>query len=163
MKALKTVGLWLFALTLATVPAVADDDSRAVAQELVALTMNGSGNDMIGKISAAMWPGIQATLPKTLDDATVAELRGVFDRTIQKYVADAIKVAPDIYARHFSADELRGLLAFYKTPIGAKALSEMPKVMGDFTTTALVPMMAPMQSELKANVEAVLRAHSQPK
>lgn len=163
MKALKTVGLWLFALTLATVPAVADDDSRAVAQELVALTMNGSGNDIIGKISAAMWPGIQATLPKTLDDATVAELRGVFDRTIQKYVADAIKVAPDIYARHFSTDELRGLLAFYKTPIGAKALSEMPKVMGDFTTTALVPMMAPMQSELKANVEAVLRAHSQPK
>jgi len=34
-----------------------------------------------------------------------------------------------IYDRHFTANELRQLLAFYRTPIGRKLLAEQPAVM----------------------------------
>ena len=33
-----------------------------------------------------------------------------------------------IYARHFTTDELRQLLAFYRTPIGQKVLTEQPAI-----------------------------------
>ena len=36
--------------------------------------------------------------------------------------------APALYARYFTADELRQLLAFYHTPVGAKAMRTMPKL-----------------------------------
>lgn len=35
---------------------------------------------------------------------------------------------PAIYARHFSAQELRDMLALYKTPTGEKALKVMPQL-----------------------------------
>ncbi len=159
MKATQTVGLWLVAIMIACSAAAADQTSREVAQELVNLTLGGTANDMIAKMTTAMWPSVQATLPKTLDNATVAELHAEFDRVVRKYVGEAMKVAPDIYARHFSADELRGLLAFYQTPLGAKALAEMPKLMGDFSSSALMPMMAPMMNETKTNIDGILRAH----
>lgn len=162
MKATRTAALWLIAMVIACSPAAgADQAAHDVAQELVNLTLGGTANDMIAKMTSAMWPSIQATLPKTLDEVTVAELRGEFDRVVKKYVGEAMKVAPDIYARHFSADELRGLLAFYQTPLGAKALAEMPKLMGDFSSSALMPMMAPMMNEMKTNTDAILRAHGQ--
>ena len=160
---MKNLGIALVALAVLCSPARADDSSRAVAQELVDYTIGKTTNDIIAKMSSAMWASLQASLPKTVDDGTVADLRVVFDRVLTKYVTEAMKVAPDIYARHFSADELRGLLAFYKTPLGTKMLAETPKVMGDFTSSALMPMMAPMQAELKDSIDEVMRNHGMSK
>jgi hypothetical protein len=36
-----------------------------------------------------------------------------------------------IYVREFSEDELRQLLAFYRTPVGAKTLSRFPVIMAE--------------------------------
>jgi len=51
------------------------------------------------------------------------------------------------------------LLAFYKTPLGCKVLTEVPKVMAEYATKALLPMMPAMQAELRDSIEAVLRSH----
>jgi len=40
-----------------------------------------------------------------------------------------------IYDRHFTADELRQLLAFYRTPIGQKLLAEQPAITRDAMAT----------------------------
>lgn len=36
-----------------------------------------------------------------------------------------------IYARNFTADELKQISAFYRTPVGAKMLAKMPQLMGE--------------------------------
>ncbi|MTW10622.1 DUF2059 domain-containing protein [Pseudoduganella eburnea] len=36
-----------------------------------------------------------------------------------------------LYARHFSADEVKQIAAYYRTPIGAKSLQLMPQIMGE--------------------------------
>lgn len=147
---------WSFAGITAS-PARADDASLAAAQELVDYTLGKSTDDMISKMEAAIWSNLETAFPRTTDAATIAEMRGEFDTIVRRYVAQAMKIAPTIYAQHFTADELKGLLAFYKTPLGDKMLAEMPKVMGDFTSTAMIPMMAPMQSEIKASLETIMR------
>lgn len=37
----------------------------------------------------------------------------------------------NLYARHFTADELRQITAFYKTPVGVKMLASMPQLMNE--------------------------------
>lgn len=157
--AARSMAAWLFVLFMAITPAAADDAAHAAAKELVDFTMGRMLSDTLAKMSGAMWPGIQASLPKTVDDKTLADLHVEFDRVTQKYVAESLKVAPDIYAQHFTADELRQLLAFYKTPLGGKVLTEVPKVMAEYATKALLPMMPAMQAELRDSIEAVLRSH----
>lgn len=159
MKLIQAVGFSILALVVACAPARADDAAHAAAQELVDFTMGRMLDDTFAKISAAMWPGIQSVLPKSIDEKTMADLRAEFDRITRKYVAQSLKVAPDIYAQHFTADELRQLLAFYKTPLGSKVLTEVPKVMGEYTAKALMPMMGPMQAELQDSIQTVLRNH----
>ena len=63
-----------------------------------------------------------------------------------------------IYARHFTVTELNELSAFYQTPVGSKALREMPQVMGEFTAT-LVPRLQEVQKEASAAFDKILREH----
>lgn len=41
-----------------------------------------------------------------------------------------VEIVP-MYARHFSAAEIRELAAFYKTPLGAKMLTKMPEILNE--------------------------------
>ena len=91
-----------------------------------------------------------------IDDATIAELRKEFDRIQIANVTEIMKEAPPIYARHFTVDELQELAAFYRTPIGAKALRELPQVMGEFTASA-VPRMQAMQQQATDGFNRILR------
>jgi len=36
-----------------------------------------------------------------------------------------------LYSRHFTADELKQIAAYYRTPVGAKSLQVMPQVMAE--------------------------------
>jgi hypothetical protein len=66
--------------------------------------------------------------------------------------------APAIYARYFTASELRELAGFYQTPTGQKALRTMPKVMAD-SFGAMMPRMEVFQKELQAAMMDVLKKH----
>jgi len=65
---------------------------------------------------------------------------------------------PETYARHFTAQELRDMVAFYKSPSGAKALREMPKVMTD-VGTRLAPRLQTLQTGFDARMQAILQKH----
>lgn len=158
MKILAKAAL-IGALVLTAVPARADDDGRKAAQELVDLINTRTLDQMLTSISGAMWPTIEAGMPASIDAGTRAEIRSEFDRITRKYVSEGMKIAPDVYARHFTTDELRQLKAFYMTPLGQKTLVEMPKLTADLTSSALAPMLQPMQTELKDGIEGVLRQH----
>jgi hypothetical protein len=66
--------------------------------------------------------------------------------------------APPIYARHFTVAELHELTDFYKSPTGAKALHELPQVMGEFTSL-LVPRLQTLQQQTSDAFNKILRAH----
>ncbi len=85
-------------------------------------------------------------------------MREEFERIQLAFVSDAMKEAPPIYARHFTVAELRELAAFYRTPTGAKALHEMPQVMGDMTAL-LVPRLQELQRHTSEAFEKILREH----
>jgi uncharacterized protein len=69
-----------------------------------------------------------------------------------------MKEAPPIYARHFTVDELHQLTAFYRTPTGAKALHEIPQVMGEFTAL-LVPRLQDVQRQTSEAFTRILKEH----
>jgi hypothetical protein len=67
-----------------------------------------------------------------------------------------MKDAPAIYARHFTAQELRELAAFYRTPTGQKALKEMPQVMAD-TFAVVMPRLRDIEAQTAEAFAKVLR------
>lgn len=45
-----------------------------------------------------------------------------------------LALAIPVYDRYFSREEIRGLIEFYDTPLGHKAVAVLPKLMGDLQT-----------------------------
>jgi hypothetical protein len=128
------------------------------AQELVAIL----SGDMIGQMSQAMtaqiWPRIEGEFRAKVDQATMDDLRNEFQKALERFTVEAMKDAPVLYAKHFSAPELRDIVGFYRSPTGAKALQLMPTVMAEFFGTIL-PRMDKFGQELQATLEAVLKRH----
>jgi hypothetical protein len=86
-------------------------EALAAAKELLAILSPDMMKQLTGSITASFWPVVeQKARAEKIDDATIGELRAEFERIQVAFVADAMKEAPPIYARHFTADEL--------TPIG---------------------------------------------
>src|SRR6476620_8273141 len=101
----------LMVAALCWVPARAQEpgspEAQAAAQELASIL----SADMIGQMTQAMtaqiWPKLQAAFGSKVDAATLAELRAEFEKSLKDFVVESTKDAPAIYAKHFSAQELR--------------------------------------------------------
>jgi uncharacterized protein len=143
-------------------PAWAQDAGSAeamrAAQELAAIITGDTISQMSKSVTAQLWPRIEEQFAGKVDAATLAELRTEFENALSSFTTDMMKDAPAIYARHFNVQELRDLLAFYKSPIGKKALQTMPLVMAD-VTGLMMPRMDAFQRDLGARVQAVMQRH----
>jgi hypothetical protein len=142
-------------------PALADEiptpEALQAANELFTILSGDMMKQLIGQMTNAFWPTVEEQLRVAkVDDATVAELRKEFDRIELAFLTEAMKEAPPVYARHFSVSELKELTAFYRTPIGAKALHEMPQVTGEFMTV-LVPRLQDVQRQTSDAFNRILR------
>jgi hypothetical protein len=86
---------------------------------------------LVGQVTTQMWPAIESRLRaynKSLDDAGLADLRKELERIQVDYMMNIVKDGPAIYARHFTAQELREIIAFYRTPTGRKLLDTTPQL-----------------------------------
>ena len=160
---MRLLRLLVAVILLAGVPARAEDapspEALQAANELFTVVSGDMLQQLIAQISAAFWPAVeQSARAEQIDDATIAELRKEFDRLELAFVTDAMKEAPPVYARHFTVAELKDLAAFYRTPLGAKALREMPQVMGEFTAV-LVPRLDNLRQQSGEAFNKILRAH----
>jgi uncharacterized protein len=133
-------------------------EALRAAQELAAIINGDTISQMDSALTAQLWPRIVSQFGAKVDGATLAELRSEFERALATSTAEKMKDAPAIYAKHFSAQELRDLLAFYKSPTGKKALQIMPTVMAD-VTTRMMPRMEAFQRDLNTRLEAVMQKH----
>lgn len=140
-------------------PACAQDaETLKAAQDLSAIMTGGTVEQMTNALVGQMWPGIEGQLGGKVDAATVTEMRGEIERLLNKFVTDSLKDTPTIYARHFTLSELRELVAFYKTPTGAKAIRELPKVTAE-SYALIVPRMGPFQREIGTALQAIMKKH----
>ena len=160
MKRLVT-GLLLAAALAAPVFAQApapSPDALAAAKELATMM----GGDTVGQMSAALtaqiWPNIEQQLGPKVDAATLTELRSQFEASLSNFTKEVMADSPAVYARHFTVEELRAMLAFYKSPVGQKALHTMPAVMTELGQQ-MAPRMQAFQTELHTKMEATLKKH----
>lgn len=161
MRSLRIIGLVLLLAGVGSY-ARADEPSPealAAAKELLAILSPDMMKQLTGSITASFWPVVeQKARAEKIDEATIGELRAEFERIQIAFVSDAMKEAPPIYARHFTADELHQLAAFYRTPTGAKALHEIPQVMGEMTAL-LVPRLQDVQRQTSEGFSKILKDH----
>jgi hypothetical protein len=157
----------LFALALLcgclTMPAARADDAPSpealrAAQELSAIVNADTITQMSGAMTAQIWPSIENSLASKVDAATLAELRVEFERSVAAFAGETTKYTPPVYAQYFSAQELRDIVAFYRTPIGAKALHVMPKVMSD-VMAQMGPRVQAFQQDLNTKIVAIMQKH----
>jgi hypothetical protein len=131
----------------------ASDDALKIANELVAL----KSNEALAQVVSQSWAIVQAKIGKSkLDKETLAALKAEFDRIQRETIAAISKKAPAIYARHFTAAELRDLLAFYKTPTGQKVLREEPSMLAELRDASL-PRVGQVQLEMIRAAERISR------
>jgi hypothetical protein len=161
MTRLLTCVLLCAALALpvrAQTPAAPSPEAMTAAKELAAVM----GGDTVGQMSAALtaqiWPNIEAQLGPKVDAATLTELRGQFEKSLSDFTTEVMRDSPVVYARHFTVEELRAMLAFYKSPVGQKALGTMPTVMTELGSQ-MAPRMQAFQADLHTKMEATLKKH----
>jgi hypothetical protein len=130
-------------------PAVATAESTAAARELLAamnyrqmmanmaVTMNQSMPAMMKQSAMEMLnrkPGLSAE-QKAAELAKIDKELPRFAKTMSGTLSDPafidqmLEISVGIYARHYTAEEIRQITAFYRSPVGAKTLATMPAVM----------------------------------
>jgi hypothetical protein len=111
-------------------------ETLQAARDLVAVFNEQTIAATISNLTAQVWPSIEQALraqnPK-IDAGTAADLRKEYERLMTQDYNQIMSDAPAIYARYFTAQELRDMLAFYRTPAGAKALRVMPQALAELT------------------------------
>ena len=163
----------LFALTtvalsaaLTHLPAYALPASQASAEALLVVTKAESMVDsMYGRLEQMMRQGMKDSLQ---GKPVSAEQQRVLDTVPQKFMAvmreefNWSKMKPmyiQLYSETFEQDEIDGLLAFYKSPVGQAFVTKMPVVMNK----SMVIAQSQMQSLIPKMKEAIDSAMAEAK
>lgn len=156
----------------APAPATVTPEQRAAIKELLDVT---KARENLGRTFAAMAQSMPAQLAQAMnmqiEQAQISpEQKQKIRQNMNQPFADAVKDAQAIvndpknadqaldrmyaiYAKHFTADELKQMVAFYKTPVGAKTLVEMPAVINETMQTGI----GLFQPKLTALVEKTVK------
>src|SRR5262245_36057395 len=120
----------------AQVQSAPPNEAIEAARDLLALMSKDLVVQLAGQVTAQLWPSIETRLraynPK-IDAASLAELRKELERIQFEYMMNIVTEGPAIYARHFTAQELREIIAFYRTPTGSKVLRMTPQLSAEVT------------------------------
>jgi uncharacterized protein len=133
-------------------------EALQAANELTSIISADAVNQITRELAAGFWPNVENSLKSQVDDATLSELRADFDHRLAQFGAEAMKGAPAIYAKYFTAQELRDITAFYRTPTGAKALQTMPKVMFEYLA-GVRPQVQEFQAGVRTSVQEIMQKH----
>lgn len=142
-------------LSLLMIPAAQADDTSdrmQVATDIIALA---NGDALLEQVTASVWAPmekmIRAHNPK-VDDATLAQLRGLLKKEEKVSVANLVAPMAKLYAAEFSLSELNDILTFYRSPAGNKMLEMTPKIIKEVT-----PEMINQQKKMVERLTADLK------
>src|SRR5262245_45158149 len=111
-----------------------DTEKQAQIKEL----MRATGASKIGvQFAAAISQGLAKSLksarpdiPERMFGVLQQEMLALFEERIEAPGGLMDRVVP-IYEKHFTSDELKQMLAFYRTPVGRKAVETLPAIMSE--------------------------------
>jgi hypothetical protein len=136
-------------------------EALQAAKELVSLISNNIISGFARSVTIEVWPAMESSLRREhpgLSESTLAEMRAEFERQQIDLARRMLDEAPALYARYFSADELRTLKTFYDTPTGAKTLEVMPPMMTELMAMSQ-PTLSVYQNRLDQAFNTILRLH----
>ena len=111
-----------------------DESFRADIGKLMQVTGAAQlGAQMVSTITAQVLEGMKRSQP-SLPERAVAIVREVLDAELAKAFSGSQSMMPDIvavYAKQFTQDDVRGMVAFYESPLGRKMIQAMPAVLQD--------------------------------
>jgi uncharacterized protein len=146
------------ALAAATVCAQAQAPSAATlasARELMELkgVKNLVEPVVIGVVQQTTGTILQTNpgLSKDLDEVS-AQLRSEYQPRIAEMTNEIVK----LYAQHFTEQELKDAVAFYKSPVGKKILTEEPKIL-DESYARIQQWANRLQDEVMVRVRAEMK------
>lgn len=128
------------------------------ARDLVAVITKDTMRQLAAQVTTQVWPRLEQSLKakQSITAAQLSELRNEFERIQVEFISKVMDDAPAIYARHFTASELRELLAFYRSPIGEKSLRVLPQITAE-TMGLIMPRMQQLQTQVMETFVKVLR------
>jgi hypothetical protein len=105
-------------------------DRLAAARDLLAATNTEAQFSMVIPM---MFGQLKQSIPPS-GPKMQEELDRVFDEIQKQFIDRRVEVLDQIailYARKFSAEEMRGLASFYRSPMGQKFIAAMPELTAD--------------------------------
>jgi len=114
------------------------ESHQEAAERLVRMSYGGKSiEDFIGEIlqrniQTTLLPAIQADLAK---QNAKFKCEDDLARNYQAFIQDLVSSSKleaqiiELYARHFTEEELKQTMAFYQTPVGKKTIKLMPSLM----------------------------------
>jgi hypothetical protein len=88
----------------------------------------------VGKMLSQMNTQAVSVMQQSLPCIPASYWQGYMDANgTQQFIG---RLVP-IYQRHFTADEIEGMLKFYRSPLGQKVITEMPTTMGEANQAGL--------------------------
>ena len=127
-------------------------EALAAAKALVDETLRGA---FVRQMAASGWPTVAQTIrarnPGITNDM-LSEIEAAYVDELETQIVGLMTEMPEVYARHFSASELKELLAFQTSALGRKAMDVQPRIMGE-----IMPRMMRRLPQLQAAVQKALR------
>jgi hypothetical protein len=166
MKALRRLlliaALALIGIRCGPSPATAQNtqssEAMQAAMKLVLLSIDSMPN-LANQTTAQVWPALESSLRARypqIDGATLNQLRNEFERIQTSLMSEMMVEAPAIYVRHFTAEELKEIMAFYQTRTGAKTLKVMPQAMAEIQTS-MMPRLTALPEQVNQAFDKILR------
>ncbi len=160
---MKLAALALTAVLAAPVTTLAAEARASTEDPAVALARFVLSEETWRKMQAGTAAQLQQYIEGTLRQSGSTIPAGFAARFSREYLTlvsyqEMIDLQASLLAKHYTADEVRGLLAFYATPLGQKVIRVMPEVSQDLTGQ----MLTLIQQRLPALVERATAAEEAP-
>jgi hypothetical protein len=105
-----------------------DPERLALAQKILAETHTlDNMSAMIDTLLPTIIAGFRRQSPNLPDD-TYKMVGQMLAEEMRKELPSFVQANAQIYANHFTLDDLKGLDTFYQSPVGQKFVSETPKI-----------------------------------
>ena len=166
MKISSTVAAVAILLCFGQASAI-EPDNRKAAEELLTLT-NVEKNlaDMRAQIGQMMTAQLQSTnVPENMRDKLAQFQKQLMDTIFEELAFAKMKPAyVDIYSSTFTAEELSGLVSFYKSPVGRAYANKLPALMKRMMEVAQTKMqtLAPRLKKMNDDFIAELKKGPSP-
>jgi hypothetical protein len=141
---------------LASVAGSAEEVEAKLEAEIIQLI---GVTNMIGVVEQARAPFIAAMRQqnKDLKPRALQVMEEVVNDELEANEKRIYESFVPIYAAHFSPEEIRELLAFYRSPVGQKSLKETPKIARE-AIQASAALLKDLQPRLERKMQERLQA-----